>query len=95
MFALGRKLAHHLSEVTKLVFAQPPLAALPAELSPYAFTVQVLAHSREIDFERKFGRGHIKTRLVIHGGMDLPEWMLRGHPRILNMSRPIRAGDLS
>lgn len=65
------------------------IGLLPADLSPYAFTVQALAHSKVLDFEKKFGRNHIKTRLVIHDGMDLPAWLLRDHPRVLNLSAPV------
>lgn len=68
------------------------IGLLPADLSPYAFTVQALARSQKIDFEQMFGRNHITTRLVIHGGMDLPGWMLNDHPRILNLSDPARVG---
>lgn len=56
---------------------------LPADLSPYAFVVQALANSKEVDFEKGFKRRHIRTRLVIHEGMDLPEWMKMDHERIL------------
>lgn len=58
---------------------------IPVDLSPYAFTVQALANSQDIDFKNKFIRGKIRTVLLIHDGMDLPEWMREPHSRILNV----------
>ena len=63
--------------------------ALSVDLSPYAFSVQALAHFDGVNFERKFKRLHVRTRLVIHGGMDLPAWMWRSHPRIVSLSEPL------
>lgn len=59
---------------------------LPRDLSPYAFLVQALARSNKIDFEAKFKRGHIKTNIFVHQGMDLPTWMTSGHQRIVNLN---------
>lgn len=56
---------------------------VPSDLSPYEFVVQALVNSSELNFERKFNRRHIRMRLVIHDGMDLPEWLKVGHNRII------------
>ena len=61
------------------------LGILPTDLSPYAFTVQALAQSSAIDFKQKFKRRHVRTKIVIHGGMELPEWMSVQHSRIVNL----------
>lgn len=58
---------------------------IPADLSPYAFTVQALANSKDIDFMHKFNRKHVKMTLLIHDDMDLPAWMRKPHSRILNV----------
>lgn len=64
------------------------LGLIPADLSPYALTVQALANNRDIAFEEKFKRRHIRTKLVIHNGMELPDWMRAEHSRILNLDSP-------
>ena len=56
---------------------------LPYDLSPYAFTLQALSHFRGTDFQQKFTRSHVRTSILIHDGMDLPTWMLKGHKRII------------
>lgn len=61
------------------------LGILPIDLSPYAFLIQALAQNNSIDFEKKFKRGHIKTSVLIHRGMELPAWMTAGHERIINL----------
>ncbi|GAB5338297.1 hypothetical protein [Pseudomonas poae] len=61
------------------------LGVLPTDLSPYAFTVQALAHKQDLDFEHKISRRHIRNTVVIHSGMTLPAWMLVEHPKILNL----------
>ncbi|MEX2297602.1 MAG: hypothetical protein WD715_09310 [Dongiaceae bacterium] len=61
------------------------IGLLPADLSPYALTVQALAHGADVHFERKFKRDHIRTTILIHGDMDLPAWIFVEHPRILNI----------
>lgn len=66
---------------------------IPRDLSPYAFIVQAMAQSTTLNFERKFKRGHIKLHLVIHGDMDLPEWMKEEQPRILNLQKPPEAPE--
>jgi len=61
------------------------IGLLPANLSPYAFTIQALVNNPEVDFEQKFGRVRTKTTIVIHGDIDLREWTNNDHPRILRL----------
>ena len=61
------------------------IGLLPANLSPYAFTIQALANNPDANFQRKFVRSHVKTTIVIYDGMELPEWMSHHHPRILRL----------
>ena len=56
---------------------------LPYDLSPYAFTIQALAHFAGTDFQQKLSRAHMRLSILIHGGMDLPSWMFEEHPRII------------
>ena len=65
------------------------IGLLPADLSPYAFFVQALARSNNVNFQKKFSRSHIKSRVIIHGGMDLPDWMATPHGRIINLDSGI------
>ena len=58
---------------------------IPSDLSPYAFTIQALTNNPGINFQHKFGRPHIKTTIVVHEGIELPEWMACDHPRILRL----------
>ena len=61
------------------------IGLLPTDLSPYAFVVQAMAHADRIDFQERFSRRHIRSRLVIHSGMDLPPWMQDAHDRIVKL----------
>lgn len=61
------------------------IGLIPTDLSPYAFVVQAMAHSKSIEFRDKFSRRHIRACIVIHGGMDLPTWMLDVHDRIVKL----------
>jgi ppGpp synthetase/RelA/SpoT-type nucleotidyltranferase len=63
------------------------LGILPADLSPYALTIQAIAQNNSTNFEHKFNRRHIRTKILIHSGMELPSWMLETHPRIINISK--------
>ena len=56
---------------------------LLGNLSPYAFTVQALSHLSCIDFKDKLNQKHVRTHIVIHNNMDLPEWMNPSHPKII------------
>jgi ppGpp synthetase/RelA/SpoT-type nucleotidyltranferase len=57
---------------------------IPRDLSPYAFVLQALAHDAALGFQQKFERAR-RVRLLIHDGMDLPEWMKQSHARIINI----------
>ncbi|MGB8681990.1 MAG: hypothetical protein WCD12_03810 [Candidatus Binatus sp.] len=61
------------------------IGLLPTDLSPYAFVVQAMAHTDTINFQERFSRRHIRSRLVIHSGMDLPTWMQDAHDRIVKL----------
>ena len=58
---------------------------LPQDLSPYAFALQAVANFDMEGFRRKFNRGHIRTSVLVHADMDLPDWMLDEHPRIVRV----------
>ncbi|WP_145253527.1 hypothetical protein [Pseudomonas sp. DE0157] len=57
---------------------------LPADISPYAFFVQALARNTEVDLEKKLKKFN-KQRIVIHSGMDLPEWMRSENSKVINL----------
>jgi ppGpp synthetase/RelA/SpoT-type nucleotidyltranferase len=59
---------------------------IPRDLSPYAFIVQALAHSEVINFKKLFNRNNVKTRILVHHDMDLPDWMKVAHKRIVYVS---------
>lgn len=62
------------------------VGSVPKDMSPYAFTIQALAHSRSAGLQRALenpGRGPV---IVIHDGMDVPDWMRTGSPRIVDLS---------
>jgi ppGpp synthetase/RelA/SpoT-type nucleotidyltranferase len=60
------------------------IGILPSGLSPYAFFIQSLANTNAVDFQTKFKKNK-KVRVIIHSDMDLPEWMLDEHDRIINL----------
>ena len=62
------------------------VGGMPKDLSPYAFTVQALAQSRLVDFRRALASSWGGPVVVIHSGMDVPEWMRGGHPKVLDLS---------
>ena len=61
---------------------------VPLNLSPYAFIVQALANSEDINYQQLFNRPNIKTHLLIHDEMELPGWMM-DHERIINVSNVV------
>lgn len=63
---------------------QTRLALIPLNLSPYYFTLQALLHSTTIDFESKFKRGHVKTRIPLCSDLDIPDNFDAKHERILH-----------
>jgi hypothetical protein len=66
-----------------LLFEQRRIGLLPNDLSPYSFIVQALANHPDIHFEGNFKRNHIRIKLVIHDGMELPASMRVPHNRII------------
>lgn len=62
---------------------QRRFGSLPLDLSPYAFTVQALANSSDVDLEEKLNSAQNGVRVVTHSGMELPDWMSSEHPRVL------------
>lgn len=62
------------------------IGLLPSNISPYAFLVQALAHSAELDFRAKItGGGNRKTKILVHGDMDLPDWMNVENEKIIRL----------
>lgn len=62
------------------------IGLLPTDLSPYAFLVQALAHSAELDLQAELGGGRSRrTKIFVHGDMELPDWMLEPHERIIRV----------
>lgn len=59
------------------------LGFVPNDLSPYAFTVQALCHDSELEFVSRFMSDSVKTRIVIHSGMEMPEGLDLAHPRVI------------
>ena len=63
---------------------------LPMDLSPYAFLVQALAWNEEMHLHEQLNREHRRIRIVVHGGMELPDWLWVEHPRVVNLGEPKR-----
>lgn len=61
------------------------MTRVPANLSPYAFFVQALAQSKQINFMEKFNRKKSRARVFIHADMDLPDWMTVKHEKIIKI----------
>ena len=59
------------------------IGLLPQDLSPYAFTLQAVANFDIERFHQKFNRQNIRTSVLVHADMDLPDWMLNEHKRIV------------
>jgi ppGpp synthetase/RelA/SpoT-type nucleotidyltranferase len=57
---------------------------IPRDLSPYAFVLQALAQDATVGFQEKFEQAK-RVRLLIHDGMDVPDWMKQPHDRIINI----------
>lgn len=79
IFSLCRIPIEQLSGV--LEFEKNRCGLIPVDLSPYGFLVQALANNPTIHFENGFRNSRV--RLVIHQGMDVPEWLKQPNPRIL------------
>lgn len=62
------------------------IGLLPSNISPYAFLVQALAHSKELDFRAKITGGrNRKTKILVHSDMDLPDWMNEINDKIIRL----------
>ena len=59
------------------------VGTLSKNLSPYAFTVQAVAHDPNVDFRKQFNRSFVRTSVYVHNDMDLPDWMESEHPRVV------------
>lgn len=59
------------------------IGLLPADLSPYAFTIQALANSSDVPFQQQLTNPRNRTHILIHDNMDLPIWMQSPHPKII------------
>ncbi len=58
---------------------------LPTDISPYAFTIQALANSKNVDLKKHLSNIRNRTSIFVHNGMELPNWMLEEHPRIIRL----------
>ena len=61
------------------------VGSMPKDMSPYAFTVQALAQSPSVGFQAALENAGRGTAVVIHDGMDVPDWMRNGNQRILDL----------
>ena len=62
------------------------IGLLPINLSPYAFMVQALANSSALDFKAKIvSANNRRTKVFVHGDMELPEWMSEAHEKIIRL----------
>lgn len=62
--------------------------SVPIDLSPYAFTIQALAHWPGTDLKKRLEtqqHRRQRTKLVIHTGMDLPAWMRESNANIIDL----------
>jgi hypothetical protein len=88
IMGLFRSCELNVDKLPEVMYAERDrVKGVPTDLSPYAFTVQALAHSDTVDFRRVVGRMRGESRIVIHEGMDLPDWMRSAHPKILDLDQ--------
>ena len=66
-----------------LLHEKKRIGILPTNLSPYAFIVQALANSPQIDFRQVLSKPTSRTKVLIHEDMDLPDWMKGSHNKII------------
>ena len=59
---------------------------LPLDLSPYAFAVQALAWRSDVPFRERLDRHRGNVKIVVHGNMELPDWLLDDHPRVIDLA---------
>lgn len=81
VLAAGAVPLERLGEI--LIYEKERVGLLPSDLSPYSFTVQALVNHPDLEFEARFKRSQIRTRIVVHDGMDLPPSMRTPHDRII------------
>lgn len=73
-------------QFTQIIDAeQKRLSVLPADLSPYAFTVQALANARDVDLQKKLAESRNRTSIFVHENMELPAWMADSNPKIIRI----------
>lgn len=58
---------------------------LPTDLSPYAFIVQAMANSDEINLQKSINNDRNRRCIFVHSGMDLPDWMQATHSKIIRV----------
>jgi hypothetical protein len=58
---------------------------LSLDLSPYSFTLQAIAHSADVQFEQKLLAAERQFRVIVHDGIELPNWMTVEHARIVRL----------
>lgn len=69
-----------------LITEKRRIGILPANLSPYAFLVQALAHSTDHDFKGRLTNSrNRKVKILVHGDMDLPAWMKEPNDKIIRV----------
>lgn len=78
----GKK-AQHFSAI--IASERKRLTVLPADLSPYAFTVQALANADNVDLKARLADRRNRTCIFVHDNMDLPAWMATSHPKIVRI----------
>ena len=62
------------------------IGLLPNNLSPYAFAIQALAHSNDVDFKAKITSGkNRRTKIFVHSDMELPDWMSEPSDKIIRL----------
>ena len=62
------------------------IGVLPTNLSPYAFLVQALANSNDVDFQARIaGAKNRRTKIFVHEDMDLPDWMNDPNDKIVRV----------
>lgn len=58
---------------------------LSGDLSPYSFTVQALANSSHLDFKARLAKAHKSFRILVHAGLDLPDWMKNDQAHVIHL----------
>ena len=61
------------------------LGTLPNDLSPYSFALQALVNDPDSDFQTRFNRRNVRTKVVVHSGMEVPTWMTKPNNRVIRL----------